>query len=82
MKRRSYLQAKLRKEAREMADRFSIGDVVELKKEHPCGSKQWEITRTGADFRIKCMGCEHQVMLPRPKFEKSVKKIIKSSTEA
>ncbi|MCX7745724.1 MAG: DUF951 domain-containing protein [Clostridia bacterium] len=62
-----------------MADKFSVGDVVELRKEHPCGSKQWEVTRTGADFRIKCLGCLHQVMLPRPKFEKSVKKIIKSN---
>ncbi|RCX13197.1 hypothetical protein DFR58_11814 [Anaerobacterium chartisolvens] len=62
-----------------MAERFFIGDVVELKKEHPCGSKQWEIMRTGADFRIKCMGCQHQLMLPRPKLEKSVKKIIKSN---
>lgn len=61
-----------------MADRFSIGDIVELKKEHPCGSKQWQITRTGIDFRIKCLGCGHQVMLPRIKFEKSVKKIISS----
>jgi hypothetical protein len=64
---------------KQMADRFCVGDIVELKKEHPCGSKQWEITRTGADFRIKCAGCEHQVMVPRPKFEKSVKKIIKSN---
>jgi len=62
-----------------MADRFSLGDIVELRKVHPCGSKQWEVTRTGADFRIKCLGCLHQVMLPRPKFEKSVKKIIKSN---
>lgn len=61
-----------------MADKFSVGDVVELKKGHPCGSKQWEITRTGADFRIKCLGCQHQVMLTRINFEKSVKKIIKS----
>lgn len=60
-----------------MADRFSIGDVVELKKEHPCGSKRWEITRTGADFRIKCLGCSRQVMIPRIKFEKNVKKLIK-----
>jgi hypothetical protein len=63
-----------------MPDRFSVGDIVELKKAHPCGSKQWEVTRTGADFRIKCLGCEHQVMIPRPKFEKSVKKIIKSNS--
>ena len=59
-----------------MPYRFNVGDVVELKKEHPCGCRQWEIMRTGADFRIKCMGCGHQVMIPRPKFEKSVRKII------
>lgn len=61
-----------------MADKFNIGDIVELKKPHPCGSKQWEVTRTGADFRIQCLGCEHSLMLPRTKFEKSVKKIISS----
>jgi len=60
-------------------DKYCVGDIVELKKEHPCGSKQWEVMRTGADFRIKCQGCSHQVMIPRPKFEKSVKKIIKSN---
>jgi hypothetical protein len=57
---------------------LNVGDVVELRKDHPCGSRQWEITRTGADFRIKCLGCGHQVMIPRPKLEKSIKKIIKS----
>jgi len=62
--------------------RYKIGEIVELKKQHPCGSKQWEITRVGADFRIRCLGCDHQVMLPRPKFEKSVKKIIKSIDES
>ncbi|WP_422678837.1 DUF951 domain-containing protein [Clostridium thermosuccinogenes] len=65
----------------QVADKFCIGDIVELKKLHPCGSKQWEVTRTGADFRIKCLGCQHQVMLPRTKFEKSVKKILKSGLE-
>ncbi|HOM01584.1 MAG TPA: DUF951 domain-containing protein [Acetivibrio sp.] len=64
-----------------MEHRYSIGEIVELKKQHPCGSKQWEITRVGADFKIKCLGCQHQVMLPRPKFEKSVKKIIRSMEE-
>ena len=54
---------------------FAPGDIVELKKRHPCGGRQWEIIRAGADFRIRCLGCGHQVMLPRPKFEKSVKKI-------
>ena len=55
---------------------INLGDIVELKKPHPCGSKQWEVLRIGADFRIKCLGCNHQVMIPRPKLEKSVKKII------
>jgi hypothetical protein len=60
-----------------MADKYSVGDIVEMKKQHPCGSKQWEIVRTGADFRIKCTGCLHQVMLARTKFEKGVKKVIR-----
>ncbi len=64
-----------------MNHKFCVGDIVELKKQHPCGSKQWEVTRIGADFKMKCLGCEHQVMVPRPKFEKSVKKIIKSNLE-
>lgn len=55
---------------------FSVGDIVELKKEHPCGSKLWKIQRTGADFRLECQGCKHSLMIPRTKFEKSVKKII------
>ena len=59
--------------------KFNLGDVVETKKEHPCGSKQWEVIRVGADFKIKCLGCDRIVMLARPKFEKSVKKIIKSA---
>jgi hypothetical protein len=58
---------------------FNLGDVVETKKEHPCGSKQWQVIRVGADFKIRCLGCSRIVMLPRPKFEKSVKKVIKSA---
>lgn len=58
---------------------FNLGDIVETKKEHPCGSKQWEVIRVGADFKIRCMICSRIVMLPRPKFEKSVKKVIKSA---
>lgn len=41
---------------------FEVGDIVKLKKPHPCGSQEWEILRVGADFRLKCMGCGHQVM--------------------
>lgn len=54
---------------------YFIGDVVKMKKLHPCGSDLWEITRTGMDFGIKCKGCGRFVMLPRPKFEKAVKRI-------
>ena len=43
-----------------------VGDIIKMKKPHPCGSKEWELLRVGMDFRMKCMGCEHQVMLPRP----------------
>ena len=55
---------------------FNLGDRVELKKQHPCGSKIWKIIRLGADIKIQCQGCGHLIMLPRPKFEKSVKKIL------
>ena len=56
--------------------RFFIGDIVQTKKPHPCGSDRWEIVRLGADIRIKCEKCGRQVMLPRLKFEKSVKKVL------
>ncbi len=52
---------------------FTVGQIVTTKKNHPCGCNQWEILRTGADFRIKCIKCGHQIMMPRTKFEKSLK---------
>jgi hypothetical protein len=58
---------------------FNLGDIVETRKGHPCGSNNWEIIRLGADIKIKCVGCGRIVMLPRVKFEKSVKKIVKSN---
>lgn len=58
---------------------FYLGDVVEMKKQHPCGSKEWEIVRLGADIKIKCCGCNRLIMLERSKFEKDVKKIIKQN---
>lgn len=64
-----------------MVKKFSLGDIVQLKKSHPCGEDKWEVMRVGVDFRIKCMGCEKQVWLPRRVFEKRVKKVIKSSNE-
>ncbi len=56
---------------------YQIGDVVKLKKQHPCGSREWEVLRVGADFRLKCMGCGHQIMVPRKLVEKNTKEIIK-----
>ena len=57
---------------------INVGDIVKLKKQHPCGSFEWEMLRSGADFRLKCTGCGHQVMVPRTKLEKSVREIKKA----
>ena len=62
-----------------MITSFNIGDIVETRKGHPCGSNNWKIIRLGADIKIKCVKCDRIVMLPRGKFEKSVKKIVKSN---
>lgn len=53
---------------------YQIGDIVRTKKQHPCGSKLWEITRVGVDFKLKCQGCGHVVMLPREKALKAITK--------
>lgn len=58
---------------------FLLGDIVEMKKVHPCGSKNWEVIRLGADIKIKCLGCDRIVMITRSKFEKGVKKIVKKN---
>ena len=55
---------------------YNIGDKVEMKKVHPCGSKQWEITRVGVDFKFKCLGCERIITVERPKALKMIKKKI------
>lgn len=55
-----------------------VGDVLELKKIHPCGSKTWLVQRVGMDFRMKCQGCGHELMLPRSKAEKAIKKILRT----
>lgn len=54
---------------------IQVGNIVKLKKQHPCGSFEWEVLRVGADFRLKCTGCDHQIMIPRKTVEKSVKQI-------
>ena len=55
---------------------ISLGDILEMKKEHPCGSRRWLVLRVGMDFRLKCQGCGREVMLPRKKAEKALKHII------
>jgi len=55
-----------------------IGDVLELKKNHPCGAKTFEVMRTGMDFRIKCLGCGAQIWISRPDLEKRVRKITRA----
>ena len=58
-----------------MTDSYKIGDIAIMKKEHPCGSNEWEIIRLGADIKIKCLKCGHSVMLSRIDFNKKLKKI-------
>ena len=54
-----------------------VGDVLEMKKAHPCGSKQFSVLRVGMDFRIKCEGCGHELLVPRLKIERNIKKIVR-----
>lgn len=53
-----------------------LNDIVEMKKPHPCGEKLWLVTRVGMDIKLKCTRCGHEVMLPRAKAEKGIKKIV------
>lgn len=59
-----------------------VGDVLVMKKPHPCGSREWKVTRVGMDFKMVCAGCGHQVMIPRSKVEKNIKKIWRDGVEA
>ncbi len=60
---------------------IALGDIVKMRKEHPCGSSEWTIIRVGADVKIRCHGCGRIVMLNRPDFEKRVKKILSHAEE-
>ena len=57
---------------------YNIGSIVKTKKQHPCGSKLWEITRIGVDFKLKCLGCGHVITLDREKAKKIITKIEKN----
>ena len=56
-----------------MPMKLYVGDIVQTRKAHPCGGNKWEIMRVGMDFRLKCQGCGHQVMVPRKVVEKNFK---------
>ena len=57
---------------------FEIGQVIKMKKQHPCGENTWEIIRVGADFRLRCVGCSHQVMLARKLVEKNFRGFVEN----
>ena len=58
-----------------------VGDKIKMKKKHPCGSFEWDVLRTGADFRLKCCGCDHQIMVARKLVEKSIRKLYRDGNE-
>lgn len=65
-----------------MSDKtFGLYDIVEMKKPHPCGENRWKVIRLGADIRIKCLGCDHSVLMPRREFLKKMKKIVERCEE-
>jgi len=55
---------------------FGLNDIVEMKKQHPCGTNRWKVIRMGMDIRIKCEGCGHSVMIPRKEFTRKMKKVL------
>ena len=55
-----------------------VGDIITMKKQHPCKSKDFLVLRIGMDFKIKCTGCGHEVMVPRVKIEKNIKAIMEN----
>ena len=60
---------------------YDKGDIVMMKKTHPCGTNRWKITRVGADIKIECQGCGHIVMMTRQKFDKGLKKVIEKADQ-
>ncbi len=55
-----------------------LQDVLVMKKAHPCGCREWLVLRTGMDFRLRCRGCGHEVLLPRGKAEKNIRQILRA----
>lgn len=61
--------------------RFETGNILRMKKAHPCGSSEFEVVRVGSDVRIKCRGCGRDMTLPREKLEKSIRAVIGALAE-
>ena len=55
--------------------KFDVGNILEMKKPHPCGEHKFLVLRTGSDIRVKCLGCERDMTLPRIKLEKNIKRV-------
>ncbi|MDQ0176303.1 DUF951 domain-containing protein [Bacillus chungangensis] len=60
---------------------FDLHDIVEMKKQHPCGTNRWKIIRMGMDIRIKCEGCQHSVLIPRKEFTRKLKRVLEKHEE-
>ena len=60
---------------------FKVGDIVKMKKPHPCGANRFDVLRVGMDFKIKCQGCGHEIMLPRAKIERNIKKVLRAGEQ-
>lgn len=60
---------------------IQVGDIVTMKKQHPCGEKRWQVLRIGADFKLCCLGCGHEVMGARSKFEKNIRSVERNGKE-
>ena len=60
---------------------LKLHDKLELKRQHPCGSKTWEVLRVGMDIKLRCLGCGHEVMAPRRKVEKAIRRILSEGEE-
>lgn len=58
-----------------------LQDILIMKKNHPCGSREWLVLRAGMDFRLRCQGCGHEVLLPRSKAEKNIRHILRDGRE-
>jgi len=67
------------REAKMTNQTYELHDIVEMKKQHPCGTNRWEIIRMGADIRIKCLGCGQLVMMPRREFNRKMKTVLEKN---